>query len=163
LPGFFRPTIAWDLIVVQDQRLIVAIKAKAQVGTFLGDDLNSHTEEALGHSLDFWAAYRQEAYLDIAQPFLGYFFMLEDCGASNRPVGLQEPHYKVLPEYDGVSYMKRYDLFCRKLVLEWLYSAADFITSTPTSGLDGEFRTPAKDLSVEHFVKNLACHTAAWA
>lgn len=106
LPGFFRPTIAWDLIVVRERRLIVAIKAKSQVGSSFGDDLNSHTEEAIGHSLDLWAAYREEAYLNVSQPFLGYFFMLEDCAASSRPVSVQEPHYKVLPEYDGASYMK---------------------------------------------------------
>lgn len=162
LPGFFRPTIQWELIVVRDHRLIAAIKAESQIVTSFGGNMNSHTEETLGHSIDFWAAYRQEAYLRVPQPFLGYFFMLEDCEASSRPVGVQEPHYRILPEYDGASYMKRYELFCRKIVLERLYSAAAFIASTGTGGLAGEFRTPAEDLSVERFIKALSCHTAAW-
>ena len=41
--------------------------------------------------------------------------MLEDCDASNRPVSLQEPHFKVFPEFVGAS-LRRYELFCRKLV-----------------------------------------------
>jgi hypothetical protein len=32
LPGFFRPTKEWDLVVVKDGTLIAAIEAKSQVG-----------------------------------------------------------------------------------------------------------------------------------
>lgn len=163
LPGFFRPTKEWDLLVVRDQRLIAAIEAKSQVGPSFGNNFNNHTEEAMGRALDLWAAYREGAYLDSPQPFLGYFFMLEDCEASNRPVGVQEPHFKVLPEYIGASYMRRYELFCRKLVLERHYTAAAFITSSAAGGLDGGFKTPAGDLSVDRFAKILAAHAAAFA
>jgi hypothetical protein len=163
LPGFFRPTKEWDLLVVRDQRLIAAIEAKSQVGPSFGNNFNNRTEEAMGSAVDLWTAYRERAYLDSPQPFLGYFFMLEDCDASNRPVGVQEPHFKVLPEYVGASYMRRYEIFCRKLVLERHYSAAAFITSTVTGGLDGAFRTPAGDLSPGRFAKTLAAHAAASA
>lgn len=163
LPGFFRSTIAWDFLVIRNNRLIAALKAESQVGPSFGDSFNVQMDEALGHAIDFWAAYRQRAYLDISQPFLGYFFMLEDCEASNRPVGVQEPHFKVLPEYVGASCMRRYEFFCRKLVLERHCTAVAFITSSATGGLDGEFRTPAEDLSVELFVKTFAAHVAAWA
>ena len=163
LPGFFRPTTEWDLLVVRDQRLIAAINAKSQVGPSFGNNFSNHTEEAMGRALDLWAAYRERAYLDSPQPFLGYFFMLEDCEASNRPVGVQEPHFKVLPEYVGTSYMRRCELFCRKLVLVRHYSAAAFITSSAMGGPDGGFKTPAGDLSVDRFAKILAAHAAAWA
>jgi hypothetical protein len=163
LPGFFRPTTEWDLLVVREHRLIAAINAKSQVGPSFGNNFNSHTEEAMGLALDLWAAYREGAYLHSPQPFLGYFFMLEDCEASNRPVGVQEPHFKVLPEYVGASYIRMYELFCRKIVLERHYSAAAFITSSATGGLEGAFKMPAGDLSVDRFVKILAAHAAAWA
>ena len=84
----------------------------------------------MGSALDLWTAYRERAYLESPQPFLGYFFMLEDCEASNRPVKVQEPHFKVFPEFVGASYLRRYELFCRKLVLERHYTAAAFISST---------------------------------
>ena len=161
LPGFFRPTKERDLLVVQDQRLVAAIEAKSQVGPSFGNNFNNRTEEAMGSALDLWTAFRERAYLGSRQPFLGYFFMLEDCEASNRPVSVQEPHFKVLPEFIGASYMRRYELFCRKLVLERHYTATAFITSSPAGGLNGEFKTPAEDLAVDSFAKTLAAHAAA--
>jgi hypothetical protein len=163
LPGFFRPTKEWDLLVVRDQRLIAAIEAKSQVGPSFGNNFNNRTEEALGSALDLWTAFRERTYLRSPQPFLGYFFILEDCEASNRPVGVQEPHFKVLPEYVGASYMRRYELFCRKLILERHYTAVAYITSIATGGRDGTFRMPAEDLSLDRFIKTLAAHAAASA
>jgi len=86
LPGFFRPTKEWDLLVVRGRTLIAAIEAKSQVGPSFGNNFNNRTEEAIGSALDLWTAFREKAYLESPQPFLGYFFMLEDCDASNRPV-----------------------------------------------------------------------------
>lgn len=143
LPGFFRPTKEWDLLVVREGTLIAAMEAKSQVGPSFGNNFNNRTEEAMGSALDLWTAFRERAYLDSPQPFLGYFFMLEDCDASNRPVGVQEPHFKVFPEFAGASYMRRYELFCRKLVLERHYTASAFITSSSQDGLNGAYNTPA--------------------
>jgi len=162
LPGFFRPTKEWDLIVVKEQKLIAAIEAKSQVGPSFGNNFNNRTEEAMGSALDLWTAFRERAYLQSPQPFLGYFFMLEDCDASNRSVSVQEPHFKVLPEFAGASYMKRYELFCRKLVLERHYTASAFITSTSQEGIQGNFKTPADDLSIERFSKALVAHAATF-
>ena len=163
LPGFFRPTKEWDLVVVREQTLIAAIEAKSQVGPSFGNNFNNRTEEALGSALDLWTAYREGAYLASPQPFLGYFFMLEDCEASNRPVNVREPHFKVFPEFVGASYMRRYELFCRKLVLERHYTASAFITSSSNAGMNGVFKTPADDLSIERFAKILSAHVATFA
>ncbi len=162
LPGFFRPTKEWDLLVIKEKTLIAAMEAKSQVGPSFGNNFNNRTEEAMGSALDLWTAFREHAYLQSPQPFLGYFFMLEGCEASKRPVSVQEPHFKVLPEFVRASYMKRYELFCRKLVLERHYSAAAFITSTIERGINGEFDTPAEDLSVERFAKLLVAHASAF-
>ena len=89
LPGFFRPTKEWDLLIVKDQTLIAAIEAKSQVGPSFGNNFNNRTEEAIGSAIDLWTAFRERAYLESPQPFLGYFFMLEDCEASKRPVRVQ--------------------------------------------------------------------------
>ena len=160
LPGFFRPTKEWDVVVVKEAVLVAAIEAKAQVGSF-GNNFNNRTEEAMGSALDLWTAYREGAYHTSPQPFLGYFFMLEDCAASNSPVRVNEPHFEVFPEFEGASYMRRYELFCRKLVRERHYSAAAFITSNSQSGIDGRYKTPAEDLSVETFARALAAHVSA--
>jgi hypothetical protein len=162
LPGFFRPTKEWDLLVIRDQKLIAAIEAKSQVGPSFGNNFNNRTEEAMGSALDLWTAFRERAYLASPQPFLGYFFMLEDCEASNRPVSVKEPHFKVLPEFISASYMRRYELFCRKLVLERHYTSAAFITSSSKEGLSGEFKIPADDLSVDRFARVLAAYAATF-
>jgi len=163
LPGFFRPTKEWDLLVVREKTLLAVIEAKSQVGPSFGNNFNNRTEEAMGSALDLWTAYRERAYLNSPQPFLGYFFMLEDCEASNRPVKIKEPHFKVFPEFVGASYVRRYEVFCRKLVLERHYTAAAFISSTADGGIRGRFATPASDLSVERFAKTLTAHVAAFA
>jgi hypothetical protein len=162
LPGFFRPTKEWDLLVVRERILIAAIEAKSQVGPSFGNNFNNRTEEAIGSALDLWTAFREKAYLDSPQPFLGYFFMLEDCDASNRPVAVQEPHFKVFPEFVGASYLRRYELFCRKLVLERHYTASAFINSSSLDGLSGAFKTLADDLSMERFAKMLIAHVTSF-
>ena len=45
LPGFFRPSKEWDLLVVRDGTLIAAIEAKSQVGPSFGNNFNNRTEE----------------------------------------------------------------------------------------------------------------------
>jgi hypothetical protein len=162
LPGFFRPTKEWDLLVVRDNTLLVAIEAKSQVGPSFGNNFNNRTEEAMGSAVDLWTAYREHAYLASPQPFLGYFFMLEDCDASNNPVKVREPHFKVFPEFVGASYRRRYELFCRKLVLERHYTASAFITSTARDGSRGLFSTPADDISLDRFARVLIGHLAAF-
>lgn len=162
LPGFFRPTKEWDLIVVKKDHLVAAIEAKSQVGPSFGNNFNNRTEEAMGSALDLWTAFREEAFNGGVQPFLGYFFMLEDCDTSIRPVRVKEPHFKVFPEFIGASYMKRYELFCRKLVLERHYTSASFITSDSETGLKGVYKEPADDLSFSIFLKSLISHVGAF-
>ena len=43
LPGFFRPTKEWDLLVVCEDTLLVAIEAKSQVGPSFGNNFNNRT------------------------------------------------------------------------------------------------------------------------
>jgi hypothetical protein len=163
LPGFFRATKEWDLVVVKDHRLIAAIEAKSQVGPSFGNNFNNRTEEALGSAVDLWTAYRESAFLASPQPFLGYFFLLEDCPESKHPVGVNEPHFKVFHDFVEASYLRRYEILCRKLVLERHYTAAAFITSERETGVEGAYATPADDLSIKCFAKALAAHVAGHA
>ncbi len=162
LPGYFRPTKEWDLLIVKDGQLLAAIEAKSHVGPSFGNNFNNRTEEAMGAALDLWTAYREGAFNESVQPFLGYFLMLENCSASNIPIKVREPHFKVFPEFVNSSYAKRYEIFCRKLVRERHYSAAAFITSQVDSGLKGEFQEPVSDLSLVVLAKALIAHVSAY-
>ena len=117
----------------------------------------------MGSAVDLWTAFREGAFNGGIQPFLGYFFMLEDCEASNRPVRVKEPHFKVFPEFVGASYMRRYELFCRKLVLERHYTSVSFITSDSENGVAGVYKEPATDLSFSILAKSLVSHVGAFA
>jgi len=155
LPGYFRPTKEWDLLVVKNDQLIIALEAKSQVGPSFGNNFNNRTEEAMGSALDLWTAYREGAFNKTVKPWLGYLFMLEDCARSQSPVGVKEPHFEVFPEFKGASYTKRYELFCRKLLRERHYNATCFITSGKGRGLKGDFNEPTEDLKFEIFANSL--------
>jgi hypothetical protein len=155
LPGYFRPTKEWDLLVVKDNQLIIALEAKSQVGPSFGNNFNNRTEEAMGSALDLWTAYRESAFNKTVKPWLGYIFMLEDCAKSQSPVSVKEPHFEVFPEFKDASYAKRYEIFCRKLLRERHYNAACFITSHKDKGLKGDFTEPAEDLTFSIFANSL--------
>ena len=163
LPGFFRPTKEWDLLVIRDRQLLLALESKSQVGPSFGNNFNNRTEEAMGSALDLWTAFREGAFNKTIRPWLGYIFVLEDCDGSRRPVKVKEPHFKVFPEFVSASYAKRYELFCRKLVRERHYNSAAFLTSENKTGLNGSFNEPAEDLAFLQFAKSLAAHVSAYS
>ena len=162
LPGFFRPTKEWDLLVVKDEQLVLALEAKSQVGPSFGNNFNNRTEEAMGSAIDLWTAFREGAFNKTIKPWLGYVFLLEDCPESQRAVRVQEPHFKVFPEFVNASYAKRYEIFCRKLVRERHYNVACFLTSDKDKGLKGRYTEPASDLTFDIFAKSLIAQIAAF-
>ncbi|MDP3062911.1 MAG: PaeR7I family type II restriction endonuclease [Chloroflexota bacterium] len=161
LPGFFRPNKQWDLVVVSDGKLIAALELKSQVGPSFGNNFNNRTEEAMGTALDTWTAFREGVLGTSQQPWLGYLFLLEDCSRSRSPVKVNEPHFPVMTEFRGASYTKRYEVFCRKLVLERQYSAACFLTARRDKALlKQNYAEPATDLSARAFLSQLLKHVA---
>jgi Restriction endonuclease XhoI len=153
LPGYYRPEKKWDLLVVADGQLITAIEFKSQVGPSFGNNFNNRTEEAIGSATDIWTAYREGLLGTGPRPFLGYFFLLEDCRRVHVPVRNYEPYFPVDPLFKGASYSKRYELLCRRLVLERLYDAACLTLSTNEP--DTTISHPAADLTFHRFVAEL--------
>lgn len=151
LPGYFRPNKKWDLLVVDDDELVIAIEFKSQVGPSFGNNFNNRTEEAMGTALDIWTAYREGVFGPHQAPWLGYFMVLEDCGKSNEPVRVRSPHFNVLKEFVDASYKERYEIFCDKLLLERQYSAACLVTTSFSEG-DIIHDFPRENLSFEAFV-----------
>jgi hypothetical protein len=163
LPGYFRPSKRWDFLVVVKSQLVAALESKSQVGPSFGNNFNNRTEEAMGSALDLWTAYREQAYGTAVRPWIGYMFLLEDSPSSTKSVGVKEPHFKVFPEFRNSSYAKRYELFCRRLVLEKHYDHAAFLMSSPEKGLNGEYSEPAPDLTFQTFANSLVAHMAAFS
>jgi hypothetical protein len=162
LPGFFRPTKEWDILVVSQGRLAMALELKSQVGPSFGNNFNNRTEEAMGSALDIWTAFREGAFNSAVAPWIGYLFLLEGCDQSRSSVRVKEPHFKVFSEFVDASYLKRYELFCRKLVLERHYSSSAFIVSERQGGLQGQFSEPASDLSFEVFARSMVAQARSF-
>lgn len=162
LPGFFRPTKQWDLLVVVDRKLLAAIEFKSQVGPSFGNNYNNRTEEALGNATDILAAYREGAFRPSESPWLGYLFLLEDCKESKKQVVVEEPHFRVFSEFQGASYSKRYEILCQKLVRERLYDSACFIMSSKDDGLKGGYWEPAEEHSFRTFAASLMGRAQAY-
>lgn len=160
LPGFFRPTKKWDILVVHKDTLVAAMEFKSQKGPSFGNNLNNRSEEAIGTAQDLWTAYREGAFNNSPRPWLGYLMLIEDCDASQSPVAVSEPHFPVFGEFKDTSYMVRYELLLRKLVRERLYDAAVLLTSTVMQGNSGKYAEPAKDLQIKQLCAGLAGHIA---
>ena len=163
LPGFFRPTKLWDLLVIHRGELIAAIELKSQVGPSFGNNFNNRTEEAIGTAHDLWTAYREGAFGNQPRPFVGWLMLVEDAPESRSPVRDNLPHFNLFEEFRGASYLQRYDLLCRKLTQEQLYTTASVIASPRTASDTGDFSSLSAMTSLKTFVASLAGHVAAAA
>lgn len=153
LPGFFRATKSWDVLVIHEKRLLGVFEFKSQVGSF-GNNFNNRSEEVIGSAADLWVAHHHGAYggtprsrqlvqeyspallnpviqSDPRPPFLAWLMLLEECDASTRSVRCDEPHFPVFEEFRDASYARRYQILCERLVERQLYSAAA-LELTPT-------------------------------
>jgi len=163
LPGFFRPTKRWDLLVVHQGRLVAALELKSHVGPAFRN-FNNRCEEVLGTATDLWTAFREGAFRESPRPFVGYLTLVEDDPAVHTSVPEASPHFPTFPEFIGASYAQRYELLCRKLVQEQLYDAGCLLLSPRDAGLQsGMYRELSDTTGLRRFVAVLAGHVAAIA
>ena len=163
LPGYFRPTKCWDMLIVHRGTLIAAMEFKSQRGPSFGNNFNNRTEEAIGTAVDIWTAYREGAFgVGAIRPWLGWVMLLEDTAKANMPVETSAPHFKPFPEFSGASYTRRYEILLSKLVLKKHYNAAAFLTATEAGGPKGTYQEPCEDLTMRRFLAGLAGHIASY-
>jgi Restriction endonuclease XhoI len=164
LPGFFRPTKLWDLLVIKDRRLIAALELKSQVGPSFGSNFNNRTEEALGTAVDLWTAYREGAFgKEALRPFAGWLMLVEDAPESRSAVRDASPHFELFPEFRRASYLERYNILCRKLAQERLYTTATVLASPRTAADSGDYVELSDLTSLKTFITSFAGHVAAEA
>lgn len=172
IPGYYRASKNWDVLIIHKCCLVAALEFKFQVGSF-GNNFNNRAEEAIGNAADFRIASQKGAYqpcrhrdfsnqiqdisADPRPPFLGFLMLLEDCAASNHPVEASSPHYEVFSEFKNASYSNRYKILCERLMEQRLYDAAALAMSDPISGAsDGAFRCLSDATSVQNLFTQLA-------
>ena len=148
LPGFFRSSKDWDMIVVAPSgKLIAAIELKSQVGSY-GNNFNNRTEEAIGSAVDLWTAFREGQFPGQLAPWVGWLMVVGRDKDSERPVRNYEPFFPVRPEVDGASYLDIYRSLSQKLLLERHYtsSALEWTSDKNTYG------DMAEDISIKCFL-----------
>ncbi len=156
LPGFFRPTKKWDVIIHSEARLIAVIELKSHVGPSFGNNCNNRAEEALGNAVDFWTAHREGAFGKSPRPFLGYVMLLEDCPAVHaKSDRLCTSYFNIFPEFRGTTYADRYRLLCEKLMLESLYTSAAVLLSPRTAITDGAYSEMSEGCGMQTFLREL--------
>lgn len=157
LPGYYRPTKKWDLVVIDQGRLVAALEFKSQVGPSFGNNFNNRTEEAIGSAVDVWRAYEEGTFGPV-RPWLGYVFLLENCERSTAPVRLAKSVFPVDPIFEGTSYLDRYRILCQRLVRERLYDAACFVASS--KDVDEPIYEPDAELGFTNFMAAIAGRVA---
>jgi hypothetical protein len=155
IPGFYRPTKKWDVVVIREERLCAAIELKSQVGPSFGNNFNNRTEEALGNSVDVWRAF-QAGILGAQPPWLGYLFFLEDAPGSTKPVGIAKSVFEPDPIFQDTSYCDRYGIFCQRMVLERHYNAATLLLARKSTR--GVYSEPTPELEFGTFLKSMFGH-----
>lgn len=163
LPGYFRATKDWDVLVLNEGRLVAAIELKSQVGPSFGNNFNNRTEEAIGSAVDLWTAFREGALGDQSPPFVGWLIMVEDCEKSRKPVKFKSKHFDAFKEFKGASYLNRYEILCRKLVQEKHYAAASLLASPREAVNSGNHAELSDATGLKTFITSLAGHVAAEA
>lgn len=137
LPGFFRPTKQWDLLIEYEGRLLAALELKSLCGPSFGNNANNRCEEALGSGFDLRIAQSEGMLGTGAVPFVGYFILVEDAASSRRPVATPSPHFPADEAFRDASYQDRMHLLCERMVQHQLYTCAAVLT-TPTKSTSGE-------------------------
>jgi len=157
IPGYYRPTKKWDVVVFHRGVLVAAIEFKSQVGPSFGNNVNNRTEEAIGSATDVWRAYEEGTFGRI-RPWLGYFFLLQAAPGSTSPVRIPDTVFPVEEIFKDSSYADRYRILCQRLVRERLYDAACFLTTS--SGPPVTLDEPEPELSFGNFAAAIAGRVA---
>ncbi|WP_041793982.1 PaeR7I family type II restriction endonuclease [Pararhodospirillum photometricum] len=160
LPGHFRATKQWDVLIFQEKRLIAALEFKSQAGPSFSSNFNNRCEEAIGTALDLWTACREGAFGPGARPFVGWLMLVEDAPGSRAPVRDTCPHFPLDPAFTGASYLERYTVLCQRLMQERLYTAAGVMASPRDTD---SYRDLSPETSLRAFLAALAGHAAAQA
>ena len=150
VPGYFRASKDWDLLIVSPKgNLIAAIELKSQIGSY-GNNLNNRTEESLGSADDFWTAYRENTFKCVQSPWLGYMMLVGKDNRSLRHVKANEPHFPVRPEFKDSTYLDRYTILCQRLLLEHKYNAVALIATSD----EDSYENLSDKISIESFISS---------
>lgn len=128
IPGFFRPTKDWDIVVCNDRELGALIELKSQVGS-LGNNFNNRAEEAIGNAKDVRVAFTN-GLLGTEAPFVAFLMVIEDCDDVVRSRRTRSRFFTTDPVLRDTPFALRWERLLSRLVREQLYDAACLLPAT---------------------------------
>ena len=87
--------------------------------------------------------------------------MIEDAEGSCNPIRDVSPHFPIFREFEGASYATRYNILCRKLMQEQLYTAAAVLMSPRSASTTGKYVELTELTGLRTFVSKFAGQIAA--
>lgn len=141
LPGYFRRSKSWDVVVTYKGVLVGAVELKSQVGS-VGNNANNRIEEALGNAVDVGAVQKNNGTFGEVPPWLGFIMVLEETPKTESAL---RPIQTVFPQdeaFIGASYSDQYQLALSRFVGEKLYDAGWFLTTKREEGDQFSYREP---------------------
>jgi hypothetical protein len=121
LAGYYRASKSWDLLVLQNEKPILAVEYKSMSGSE-GKNLNNRADEVFGMAQDARAA--EEHGLLPPGMRRAYVFVMGANDDSQRPIGVPRLIGTPDPIFEGASYMQRMAIMCRRMRDDGLFDLA---------------------------------------
>ena len=149
VPGYYRASKSWDLLVSHKDKPVLAIEYKSMKGSE-GKNLNNRADEVIGAAQDLRRA--QEHGLLPQTMMRGYVYLMEVTPEVQKPVAVRTKAGTPDPEFEGASYLDRVGIMCERLRDDGLYdmSWALGVTSDPVG-----FVEPRKSVNWDRFKTDL--------
>jgi len=127
LPGFYRETKSWDVVLQYKGHALAIVEAKSQ-GSSLANNFNNRVEEAIGQAADVWKSHERGFLVSGIRPWVGYLMIVEETTKTTAPKSLLSgkavpPGMKVDAAFDGQSYAERYAMAFKRLDQERMLDA----------------------------------------
>ena len=163
LPGHFRPSKKWDIVIMHHGKLLAALELKSLGGPSFGNNFNNRCEEAIGSGLDFKTAQREGAFGKGAAPFLGFFILIHDAEKSRKISAKPKINeaFECDQIFEGSSYQTRMATLCERLIQEGIYTSAATMSSPDSAARSGEFSDLSDSASFHRFLNKLLAHIQA--
>lgn len=127
LPGYYRASKSWDLLVLRRHEPILAVEYKSMKGSE-GKNLNNRMDEVLGVGEDLRAA--QEHGLVSPNLRRAYILVMEATATVLRPVSTRGIFGTPDPVFDGASYLDRMGIVCERIRDSGLYDMTWAVAAT---------------------------------
>jgi len=134
----------------------------------------------LGSALDLQTAIEEEAFDDASTIFTGYIIVVEKGSDTLKTPKINMTLFPVMKGFlldetlrdgiykkqkdgtfnrvEGISYLSRYDLMCKRLVAKKLYSATAVVAVPNKNHSAGDYENLSPETSIETFLTRLTAH-----